>query len=261
MLGALLSAGTSILGGVLGNRSAEKNAKRQEALQREFAQNAIQWKVQDAEKAGVHPLYALGANTVSYSPTQVGSTDFGLTQAGQDIGRAIDTGRSANERNSAISTRAATLQLENMELQNAKLASEIALTRQAGTPPPPITESPIIDGQGVNAHEVKAQPVQTHRAGDPGISPKANPDIEFKTVPLGNGQIGFEPMPSQQTAEAMESSWTAPIDFALRNRIAPSLGFRAKKPPREWLPQGYSYWQMNPLTGVYEPQREIRHRR
>lgn len=38
-----------------------------EKLQREFAQQGIQWKVQDAKHAGIHPLAALGAVTPSPS--------------------------------------------------------------------------------------------------------------------------------------------------------------------------------------------------
>lgn len=39
-----------------------------EALQREFAQMGIRWKVEDAEAAGLHPLYALGGSGPAYSP-------------------------------------------------------------------------------------------------------------------------------------------------------------------------------------------------
>ena len=46
----------------------EMNAKNA-ALQREFAQSGIQWKVADAKKAGLHPLAALGAQTASASPS------------------------------------------------------------------------------------------------------------------------------------------------------------------------------------------------
>jgi len=60
MLGALLGAAGSLAGGLLSaksqkeaNKVAEQNALRQEALQKEFAQSGIQWKVKDAEAAGV----------------------------------------------------------------------------------------------------------------------------------------------------------------------------------------------------------------
>ncbi len=43
--------------------SAQEQAQSQDSLnyerQKEFAQNAIQWRGADARKAGLHPLYAL----------------------------------------------------------------------------------------------------------------------------------------------------------------------------------------------------------
>lgn len=70
-------------------------------LQKEFAQNGIQWKVDDAKRSGIHPLAALGAQTSQFSPVQVGSgqgykgvskTDriakF-LADSGQDISRSV----------------------------------------------------------------------------------------------------------------------------------------------------------------------------
>lgn len=40
-------------------------------LQKEFAQNSIQWRVNDAKAAGLHPLYGVGASGTSYSPNAV----------------------------------------------------------------------------------------------------------------------------------------------------------------------------------------------
>jgi len=50
------------------NYWAEKNI----GLQKEFAQQGVQWRVADAKKAGIHPLAALGASLVNYQPQQVG---------------------------------------------------------------------------------------------------------------------------------------------------------------------------------------------
>lgn len=147
MLGAVLGAATSLAGGLLGNQAqnkankqAEAHALRQEALQREFAQSGIQWKVADAEKAGVHPLFALGANTTSYQPTNVGggAADFSfLGDAGQNIGRAIDATRSTPA--SAMALQLGKIQLEGAQLDNdlkrAQLASAIALNNQTGPHP------------------------------------------------------------------------------------------------------------------------------
>lgn len=77
-----------IIGSVLGYRAAKKNTRSAEAanqqnaeLQREFAQNAISWKAADAKRAGLHPLAALGASTVSASPSYVGTNPGGAQKA------------------------------------------------------------------------------------------------------------------------------------------------------------------------------------
>lgn len=174
MIGELIGAGTQILGGLLGNkaakqsqRAAEAQAQKQYEQQKEFAQSGIQWKVQDAEKAGIHPLYALGANTVSYSPSSVGGggTDFDfIGKAGQNIGRAIDATRSNPAKQDAIASTAARIQLEGLELDNeikrAQLASSIATTNPFGRPNPGLPGSETrseIDGQGnTDQHEPPA---------------------------------------------------------------------------------------------------------
>lgn len=42
-----------------------------DAMQREFAQNAIQWRVNDAKAAGLHPLFGLQGNNATFSPSAV----------------------------------------------------------------------------------------------------------------------------------------------------------------------------------------------
>ena len=65
----------------------------QEAQAKEFAQNNIQWKVDDANKAGIHPLAALGVQPQSAPASMIGSNLMpqgdSMGQMGQDIGRAI----------------------------------------------------------------------------------------------------------------------------------------------------------------------------
>lgn len=150
MLGPLISAGASLLGGFL-NRDAQKDANeanaaqaaRNEALQREFAQNSVQWRVADAQKAGVHPLYALGSPGMSFSPVSVGASaetgvGTGLQSMGQDISRAVSAYRSPGEKVSAVQqaqqTASNTLDLENKKLNNDLLRAKIAALGP-GTPP------------------------------------------------------------------------------------------------------------------------------
>lgn len=155
MLGELLSAGlsaaTKLFGGAREDKAVrENNAQnlafqreqldRNEALQREFAQSGVQWKVSDAEKAGIHPLYALGAQTQAFSPITMGAsseaatgTSRALSDMGQDVSRAIRATTSNEDR--VYDTKMRALNLRKAELENNLLASKIATTTGAGIGP------------------------------------------------------------------------------------------------------------------------------
>lgn len=164
LIAAAISAGSSIAGGIMNsnaqkdaNRVNQENAIRQEALQREFAQNSIQWKAADALKAGIHPLYAMGAPTTSYSPVTVGaqaSTGLGsgIASAGQDISRAMQATQSQPARDAAFVKTSQALTLTKMGLENELLASQIAKQRaQIGPPLPTLNTKTLIDGQPATA--------------------------------------------------------------------------------------------------------------
>lgn len=145
MLGELISAGSSLLGGLFGKKSADKANDKNIKLQKEFAQSGIQWKVADAKAAGVHPLAALGASTVSFSPSVVGDNSLGagVSNMGQDIGRAINSTRTAEQRSSAMAQTLAAEQLKGLRLdnegkaiQNAALASQTVRNSAVGAPFP-----------------------------------------------------------------------------------------------------------------------------
>ena len=166
MIGNLVAAGASLGSALLSKNASEKandNAKaiaeRNIALQKEFAQSGIQWKVEDAKKAGIHPLYALGANTHSFSPVSVGSSvpSFdGIAQAGQNIGRAIDATRDKPAQQAAqLQSAYAAAQVEGAQLDNqikrAQLASRIATTR---TPASNSVPSIIVTGKQIGRAHV-----------------------------------------------------------------------------------------------------------
>lgn len=147
MIGPLIAAGTSLLGGILGQKSQEKAAQKQYEQQKEFAQSGIQWKVEDAKKAGIHPALALGAQPASYSPVSVGSDlSTGIMAAGQDLSRAIDTTRTSSSRADAFTTTMQSLALEKAGLENEYLASQIAKVKQQIGPPMAGTDY-VIPGQ------------------------------------------------------------------------------------------------------------------
>lgn len=136
---SLISAGASLLGGLFGNKSSKDTARENAAFQKEFAQQGIQWKVADAKKAGIHPLYALGAQTHSFNPVVMqDSLGPALSSAGQDISRAMQAAATQPQRAAADATSAVLgkLAIERATLENEELRSRIARERSAQLGPP-----------------------------------------------------------------------------------------------------------------------------
>lgn len=146
----LLSTGLNFIGGLLGNKEKGRDREAQMAmanqniaLQKDFAQQGIRWKVADARAAGLHPLAALGANTMSFSPVSIASDPSSpmgdaLKSMGSDISRAQRAGSTKGEQ--LVSSEVTKLQLEGMKLDNdikkAKLASDVQKVTSAGAPKP-----------------------------------------------------------------------------------------------------------------------------
>lgn len=102
------------LGGLLGagiNAGVQSKINKENMeMQKEFAQNGIQWKVQDAQKAGIHPLYAMGQSP-GYTPSSsfsTGSMGEAVAQAGNAFGQAMGQ-----------------LGMMNAYLQNSKLQADV----------------------------------------------------------------------------------------------------------------------------------------
>lgn len=153
MFDAILGAAGKLVGGLFDRNDNKRAVDAQErmaaqniALQREFAQNGIQWKAQDARNAGIHPAFAMGANTTSFSPVSIGtapSSNWSSTLGGMgaDIGRAINSTRSGAQRDQAFTDSVQKLEIEGKSLDNdikrASLASSVARLRDNPNPPFP----------------------------------------------------------------------------------------------------------------------------
>lgn len=254
MIGPLISAGASLLGGLLGKKTADDNrdaanahALRQEALQREFAQSGIQWKVEDAKKAGIHPIYALGGSTASYAPvsqafTADTSLPNALASAGQDVGRAIHKTQTADDRMGAMGSAAAKLQLEGLQLDNelkrTEVASKTARLRadQVGPPMPAASDAYLIPGQS-NSGLIKTKPTEI------GPAPSNAPHSEggaVSDVGYARTTSGWAPVPSKDVKERIEDNLIQEFMWAVRNNLLPSLGYNKAPPPmpadkgKEW---------------------------
>lgn len=92
VLGAAgIAAAGNILGGVLGNRANKKAQSANADFQREVLQNQLQWRKEDAKKAGIHPVAALGMQSATGSPIAVGGSPLGegISNATSKIGEYV----------------------------------------------------------------------------------------------------------------------------------------------------------------------------
>lgn len=262
MLGEILGAAGSIAGSLFGKSQADKQAKQQ----KEFAQKGIQWKVADAKAAGIHPIYALGANTVSYSPTAVGDTGASWGSAGQDIGRAIEAGQSTTERNNGLSARIGELQLEGAKLDNdikrTQLASNIATLKQPGQPPgsPTTSTSWLLDGQGdtpqLDTPTLKRETKLDVSTGNGAYVAGSTPGtIAFRT-PIGGYQVAKAPA----LAESLEDDATGNWLWQLQARVLAPLMGSEYAPPIATLPWQARYFNPRLLQWEKRDRSEFRNR-
>lgn len=118
VLSGVISGAGSLFGG---EKAADATAAANAAnakLQTTFAQKGISWKVADAKSAGIHPLYALGANTISAQPSYVGASNNNIGHAADQMGQGLSRAMTSQQ-NAEVKK----IQLESMqeELKNRKL--------------------------------------------------------------------------------------------------------------------------------------------
>lgn len=178
-LGAIIGALGSLIGGSMSSNAQKKAAQMNIDLQKEFAQQGIRWKVEDAKAAGIHPLAALGANTIGFSPVSIGDGGgAAIANAGHNIGRAVDAMRTPSERVDAYTGALRALQLQRGQLENTLLASRIRLINQPGSPP------------GIPALDQDKQPQRTTSMGTPGGRLFTDPNVsDAQTIQDRYGDI------------------------------------------------------------------------
>lgn len=238
--------------------SAENTADKNIEMQKQFAKQGIRWKVADAQAAGIHPLYALGAQTHSFAPIStggdLGSLAGGLAADGQNIASAIDATRTAPEKVDAYTASLRQLQLEKGGLENELLRSQISGMRQAGQAPPmpSATDPYLMTGQTNSGLKINEKPLSrvTAQPGMPWSEPGAVPGAGWERT-----ATGLAPVPSKDVKERIEDS---PMEWMwfLRNNLIPSTsreGAALRAPPRSALPRGATDWWFNPLVQEYQP--------
>lgn len=239
--GLAAAVGGNIIGGLLGQSASKKASEaneriagRNEAMQREFAQQGIRWKVEDAKAAGIHPLAALGAQTHSANPVAIAEQpDMSMANAaqnmGQDISRAIQAKSTEDERTLAkLQIASANLDVEGKAIDNQIRASQL---RKLNNPtlPPPMPKATSNDGFS---------------------EMKTIPDVGW--VQREDGSVMA--VPSQEIKNRIEDNFFHEAAHFWRNNIMPRFGSQGAKPPKEMLPAGAD-WRFSQSRGRWVPYR------
>lgn len=266
MLGNLIGAGASLIGGFLNKSSADATREQQlqlahenMAMQKEFAQNGLTWKIDDAIRNAdkIHPIYSMGSAGASFSPV---STNFqndssmgnAVASAGQDIGRAVNATATQPQRLNAYQEAAQQISLEKGTLENellkTQLASQQGRLRQNATPPFPMAGNQyLVDGQTQSggafkdkqADRVPSAPGAPHQEGG------AISDVGYARTPTG-----YSPIPSKDVKERIEDMPIQELIWALRNNIQPNVGIR-NPPPNSLLQEGQVWRWSYPKQEYY----------
>lgn len=205
----------SIVSGLFGKSASDDAndiAEQNVQLQREFAQKGIQWKVKDAQAAGIHPLYALGAQTHQFTPTSVFTGGEWKRDLGQNLGNAIQGLLSDTQRQIEQSTIEANKASAEKDLAISQYySSEAALNNQRMNSAIPIPYQPTGDQnltiQPINDHfgawARKPDQVISGRINGPHIGAGSHPF--YREYQIGPQQFAILPYSDEGPAETLQS--------------------------------------------------------
>ena len=190
--------------------ASDKSYKRQ----KEFTQNTIGWRVADAKRSGIHPLFALGATPNSFSPSQF-IPGQGPTGNNRIAGDGIDVNMFQKQSKNPNVQRHADLTLQGLGLDNdikrleAKRLEQMLLAeQQKGNGVVPLSGinqiiregTPLIPGQKDTAGYSITRPAErvSESRTKPGVQAGA-PSPGFKQISQPNGRVDL--LPSQEYGE------------------------------------------------------------
>jgi hypothetical protein len=118
--------GIGAVGSLFGGSSGRGQATQNFLWQRRFAKNAVRWRAEDAKRAGLHPLWAMGASVPSFQPTVVGQSDTGSSwsDAFTQAGNALNHFAMAKQNIKESEARIGLLEAQKNEIENSKIASD-----------------------------------------------------------------------------------------------------------------------------------------
>ena len=193
------------------NRSQQRDlADKQANLQKEFAQNSIQWRTADAKKAGIHPVAALGSQGISYNPSYVGDGDnFGGSQASI----SYEPEKKIDKKTQAYNDKVNELNLRMQEANTREAEANATLAERSLIPNDPLR--PLIPNQsGVG--------LPTSRTGMPGqassIYGNKLEEAEEASRFSVNQDRTISIVPTQNIMDYISEDVLAAIEWRLQNK-------------------------------------------
>lgn len=235
-------------------KQADQIHGQQMAKQEEFAKNGIRWKVEDARRAGIHPLAALGASGASYSPVGYDSggpdtskSDFAASM-GQNITRAISSTRTGEEKEMAsLQLANARANLDGQVIDNQIRLSQLRQMNNTGSPNFPGSDN-FVPGQG-NSGLVKEKPLErtVSAPGRPAQEAGWRPDVAYSRT-----DTGLTPVVPESLSESLEDDLVGKLMWRMRNQLVPNFTGRGA-PAKSQLPKGADNWEWSHSSQEWQP--------
>lgn len=232
-------------------------SRDQMAMQKEFAQSGVRWRVEDAKAAGLHPLAAVGAAGANYSPVASvgvgtpssagpsggggsgGSVDIGaaLSNMGQGLGRAVSATQSKESRvMDFYSMRRQQQELERGDLQNALLASQLARQQVDQVGPGMPTNVGGGPGYVIEPSRITASNSNATTAGPASPFTTAYRDPYGGVTTLPQKDVNIDEISSPGWLSYMYTNKLLPLVDTVMGRRSPAA------PPASQLPPGATDW-------------------
>ena len=224
---AAIAAAATVGGGAMAQRSQRRGIEMIRDMQYDLATQGIRYKVADAKAAGIHPLYALGAQTYQAPALPVGDGALGrsVQSAGQNLASAVE--RSQTRADSQEELRMlkmwAAQEYQYGELQNRKLALEVAGMQRA-------QRNRTQVGPGAPRVNMKVEEVPTQDVASPELLEGQGVRVPWPWFGELSSTAG---RPSQQTIEDMYGGIVGEL-YGLGWQLRDAQN-AAKKAIRDWL--------------------------
>lgn len=261
---ALISTGGQLLGGLLGKKTSAKSAmgqlREQSTIQlnHQEAMDKLRpsWVVEGANKAGIHPLVAMGAQPVQGGSFSVSggseNNSHWLADMGQSVGRAAEAYLTQDQR--AKQSLLDGLAVERAQLENDLLRAQATnVNRSSAAIPLPSATSQVIPGQGNSspsaAIDVVPNQVTASRFGVPAQEAGAINDYAYVRTPSG-----YAVVPSADAKNRIEDQLIPELAWAARNYIQPMWkGLPPPSGPDYPPPPGYTHWKWSKWYQEFRP--------